>query len=434
MPTANQKKDSVIIEDTPTNKENTLCKASIEKALKTIIDSPIFQTSKQSQKLLTYIVHHSLLKDDNLLRERVIGSQVFDRAPNYDAANDPVVRARVSEVRKRLAQYYLSNNPVKTNIRIEIPVGSYRASFKPIEPKTKQLILGSKDENFKSSNKSIYRFIASKPYIILGFILLCCVPIIIYKFYYVHSNQDQAFQKFWSPVLNNKEPVLIYTGTNVVYRFSPDFLDRYRNLHHVTNNGPEFVINFDHNEKIDSRDILSSSNSYVTTGDVSACAAIISMLAHHNKQFELRYAEDISPSDLRASPTVLIGAFNNPWTLYITHPLRFAFMDGRTIVDQFNNKKSWSVMLDHNGKTIDDYAIITKMRSPQTGKLLLTAAGIGQNGTQAASEFLSNPQQIQDFVNKAPINWDDRNFQIVLHVKVTDEIPSSVNIVETYFW
>lgn len=59
----------------------------------------------------------------------MIGVSVFGRASNYDAGNDPVVRARAAEVRKRLAQHYMHEDGARERIRIEIPSGPYRALF-----------------------------------------------------------------------------------------------------------------------------------------------------------------------------------------------------------------------------------------------------------------------------------------------------------------
>ena len=100
----------------------------VESALRDISESPIFRSSKQCQLLLRYIVENSLAHHDDLLRERVIGATVFGRAPDYDAGNDPVVRARVAEVRKRLAQYYLAHGD-EASVLISIPSGSYVAVF-----------------------------------------------------------------------------------------------------------------------------------------------------------------------------------------------------------------------------------------------------------------------------------------------------------------
>lgn len=64
-----------------------------------------------------------------MLRERIIGIKVFGRAPDYDSGNDPIVRARAAEVRKRLAQHYMHSEGASEAFRIEIPPGSYRALF-----------------------------------------------------------------------------------------------------------------------------------------------------------------------------------------------------------------------------------------------------------------------------------------------------------------
>jgi hypothetical protein len=39
----------------------------------------------------------------------VIGTEVFNRAPGYDPAADPIVRVTAAEIRKRLAQFYQEN-------------------------------------------------------------------------------------------------------------------------------------------------------------------------------------------------------------------------------------------------------------------------------------------------------------------------------------
>ena len=62
------------------------------------------------------------------LKERTIAIDVFGKDPYYDPAVDPVVRISAGEVRKRLAQYY-QEFADPDQLRIELPVGSYRPEF-----------------------------------------------------------------------------------------------------------------------------------------------------------------------------------------------------------------------------------------------------------------------------------------------------------------
>src|SRR5580704_4287099 len=98
----------------------------IDEELSQILHSPTFQGSKQCQALLKYLVEKSLggHEGDSSLKERTIGIEVFGRKHDYSTSDDAIVRARVGEVRKRLAQYYLSPEGKGSAIQIAIPHGT----------------------------------------------------------------------------------------------------------------------------------------------------------------------------------------------------------------------------------------------------------------------------------------------------------------------
>src|SRR5579863_2865659 len=102
--------------------------ALLQEALDAIFHSSPFRASKQSQQLLQYIVDQTLAGHGELLKERLIGVNVFGRRPDYDTNEDPIVRARAAEVRKRLAQFYVGEGR-HCPVRIEISPGSYLASL-----------------------------------------------------------------------------------------------------------------------------------------------------------------------------------------------------------------------------------------------------------------------------------------------------------------
>src|SRR6202453_2481857 len=96
--------------------------------LKKILASPQFANSKRYPALLQYVVENTLEGRLDLLKERTLGVEVFDRPPAYDTNTDTVVRYTAGEVRKRLSLYYheLDRNPV---IQISLPPGSYVPEF-----------------------------------------------------------------------------------------------------------------------------------------------------------------------------------------------------------------------------------------------------------------------------------------------------------------
>src|SRR5437588_993410 len=75
--------------------------------LQRILLSQAFRGSRRCCRFLEYSVQHVLQGNAQAeLRERNIGIEVFQRPPDYDTAEDAIVRVTANEVRKRLAQFY----------------------------------------------------------------------------------------------------------------------------------------------------------------------------------------------------------------------------------------------------------------------------------------------------------------------------------------
>jgi hypothetical protein len=429
-------------------------KSQIKNALQDMVSSVPFRTSRQCQDLLRYIVLHSMGGKDESLRERIIGVQVFGRLPDYDQSEDPVVRIRAADVRKRIALYYESDDVVERQLKISIPSGSYRASFEFLEsgkhlsdrrapeivapplieshPFSPPVVISSSGESAKGIRAWLVRHrMAALP--MLGVLLLS----IFYGL--VQSTSKTAFERFWSPVLKNPNNSLIYVGSNAVYSLSEPFVEKYRQEHSlgkVETMGREILVPLGPNDIVSGSDLIPIRDTYVTVGDVAATARIASFLSQRKRAYDMRFGGDISVGDLRERPAILIGAFNNSWTLEMTDNLRFVFAYGYQIQDRFDSRNSWKA--DPNS-TVDpnfteDYAIISRILNSKTGEILITAAGIGQAGTRAAGEFLTNPSAMNSVMLRAPDGWEKKNMQIVLHTTVINSSPGRADVVATYCW
>ena len=122
--------------------------AAVREHLKEVTASQAFAGSKRAQDFLLLIVEHALAGRFDSLRERMIGAEMFGRPIDYDTANDAVVRVKATEVRKKLAQYYLGERRPSA-VRIEIPAGTYVPQFHwetvqtPADGKTTEEVAGT---------------------------------------------------------------------------------------------------------------------------------------------------------------------------------------------------------------------------------------------------------------------------------------------------
>ncbi len=424
-------------------------------ALHEILESPPFRTSKQCQEMLQYVVEHSLAGNDAELRERVIGIQVFGRSRSYDTGEDPVVRVRAADVRKRLAQFYQQRGQHEAPVRIEVIPGAYRASFiwasaPSLAPAAESVTLPEARPNFQPELPVVQvpepavlsepeqaqhdRFPRRALVLLIVLVVAAAACVLAWGARRLLFPADTALRQFWAPVMQSARPAFLYLGSNAAYRFSPEFLDSYRKSHNMENTGPEFFVELDPNQQVKATDLIPVRNSFVTVGDAAASAQIAALLARLKKPFDLRYATDISFGDLRGTPTVLIGGFNNSWTLEMTSELHYVLEQGDRIQERAAAGRTWSVGKTADGRTLDDYAIISRILHSKTGAVLMTAAGIGQYGTQASGEVLANPEKMAELLKAAPQGWQNKNMQIVLHIRVIDDTPTSTDVVATSVW
>jgi TolB-like protein/Tfp pilus assembly protein PilF len=100
----------------------------VRQQLERILADPAFSGATRRSRLLRYLVEQALEDRAEALKESVIATEVFDRAPNYDPQVDSVVRVEAARLRVRLSRYYDQAGPDEP-VRIEIPKGGYRPAF-----------------------------------------------------------------------------------------------------------------------------------------------------------------------------------------------------------------------------------------------------------------------------------------------------------------
>jgi hypothetical protein len=58
-----------------------------------------------------------------------VAIDVFGRQPQSELGEDTIVRVGAREVRKRLAQFYVSPEGVASRVKIDLPAGAYAPEF-----------------------------------------------------------------------------------------------------------------------------------------------------------------------------------------------------------------------------------------------------------------------------------------------------------------
>jgi hypothetical protein len=420
------------------------------------MESAPFRSSQQCRGFLSYVVTHTLNAEDGSLRERVIGNAVFGRPPDYDTSDDPVVRLRASEVRKRLAQFYQSLEQ-PPEVTIQIPPGSYKATFfwgradlalhddehlivvgpqgsllPPEEAPALLALQNGELATVRTVEESNWRVPTRWLWVLLAIVAL--VGIAATLVHVQQAGRERAVRDFWQPLLSSPKPVLISVGSNAVYRVSDEVADQYGHDHHLEGSGMEFFPDLGLDTTMRSSGMHPAPDSFVALGDVAAISVTVSNLTRMQKAFQERFSNDISFAEIRSSPTVLVGGFNNPMTRELTKNLRFFFVSRNRIQDRERPERAWVLRASQDGHDTEDYAIISRLLSQDGSSSLVSVAGLGQYGTLAATEFVFEPERLREFERSAAKDWRQHNLQILLHIKVSDFKPAPGEVVAVHIW
>ena len=412
--------------------------------LQEVLASPHFCNSKRYPALLQYIVENTLAGKSDLLKERTLGVEVFDRPPSYDTNADTVVRYTAGEVRKRLSLYYheLGRKPA---IQISLPAGSYIPEFlhgqdEPEDSSPAQISLaGALRDSAKPAREpgsiALWELTESRVreaprvevgppatprrrirmsrwrgWLALG-TLVVIAAVVGLEWQSRSTQPGTALARFWAPILRDQSVVMICTGGSVFAQ---------NNFSGVATAGKDIDYPF------------------ISIQSASAIAQLSALLERSGGvTTQLQAAATTPLTELRDHPVIFLGGYNNQWTLRLLQPLRFHFSPEtvtESIVDQAHPGVQWE--RDHSlpYSSADDYALVARFRDATTDGWVVALAGVGRNGTEAAAQFITSPRYIQLLRDRVGNDLFNRNIEVVLKVNVIDGKTGAPTILATHIW
>jgi hypothetical protein len=394
----------------------------------------VFRSSKRSIAFLKYVVKETLNGSADQIKERTIGIEVFGRSASYDTNLDHIVRTAATELRKRLAIYY-GDEKHRSELRIGLVPGSYIPRFAhahqasqaaaeagvlahplPIPDWTQHIAVESLADPFHEAGIASNRDARRRNKWRLAF-LLCAAILVAGCLGYVWLHKETPEYLFWKPVLDTPGPVLLAVGD--------------------VPNGPPTPVATDENQNSPAAIPQPDSFRSVPFADAVTIAKVVGVLQSSGKKVLIRRENSSSFSDLREGSVVLVGDFNNEWSLRLTRQLRYTLaLDAENhliyIKDAKNpSSRAWSWGTNQprdyvggmGGPVLHDYALISRIRNSETGHVLVVIGGLYTYGTQSAGEFLTDPQLMESIAKTARLGAGSQNLQIVLGTTVTDGTP-----------
>jgi hypothetical protein len=173
-------------------------------------------------------------------------------------------------------------------------------------------------------------------------------------------------------------------------------------------------------------------------GPASALMYATDFLARRNYPYHLRYGQDLTFSQLREQPSLLLGSFVSDWALRMTRDLRFSLtLDSaqeKAILDKSTGKMWKAFPNASNDGTNIDHGMLCRLFDAASGQIVMIAAGVATFATEGAARVLCDPKLFSEVVKQAPKDWETRNFQAIVRCSIIGMTTSSPQLVATHFW
>jgi hypothetical protein len=402
-------------------------RAQVMEQLERLLAHPSFQNSKRYPKLLRFVVEQCLAGNEEQLKERWLGTEVFQRAADYDTNQDPVVRLSAGEVRKRLALYY--QLPEHQNeMVIGLHPGSYVPCFSPPRAGEASVVeVEDEAEEAAASGRKRRAFLWACVGAAFAVALLLCWRIV---------EQEDPARKFWAPMLESPNRVTLCAGSPgsalLTQRIQAE--QAASQSLQAAANGPNLPIPQGFSQAVSRLGLL-------TLSHASVLVHVGAFLESNHKPFRVHLDSEATFPELREGPVVLIGAGDNAWTMRLSAPLRYGFAYGatdqvRSIVDRRNPAASnWTVSITPEHQAVGrDYALIARYHDAVLDQPVVILAGLTSVGTEAASEFLLKPEALRALLHDAPRAADSVNLEAIVETQVIDGHAGPARVVAVEYW
>ena len=400
---------------------------SVRAQTERVLADPVFQSSQRSSKMLRFIVDRTLNGRTDELKERIIGIEVFGRASDYDTANDPTVRVAAKEVRKRLEKYY-STPEHKQELRIDVPIRSYIAEFKPATGAgpDAQPVIATPDPLLLEPTSALLPVAKAQPFRTWYVWAAAAVVLLTFAFWMVSRVWAPAspIDDFWAPIASGSGPVLICIGAPMQENPEP-----------AGSSSPSPPA-ARQNPTLSSDEVVQ-----VGTNDSNSASALAAFLRRRGKYSDIRPILGTDLPSLNSQPSVLYGRSLNEWAAMLGAGLHFRLYSDsalhlKGIADSTSpGTRNWSLNSSLPDVDFDhDYALITRIKDQTTGRRWIGIAGLTGLGTVAANKILLDPTAMDNIAPSLPRGWVQKNLQIVLEVKLVHGNPGATRVLAAYSW
>ncbi len=360
-----------------------------QRILEEILESEDFRQAQKYQELLRYLVRTALSGES--VKESTIAVEFFSKNAAFDPAMDSSVRASISNLRRKLDHYYLTQGKDK-DIRLTIPKGHYNVEFLHTSEPVKR--------SFRFARKRL-----SLLYVAGILAVLAGMVIFLQRFampskssFHVIPQNDPV----WSALFTNNLKTLIVLGDYYFFSMPVDS-GRLNYIRDIAINSDEDLEAFVASHPALQKKIAKTYHTYLEEHIPWCLSYILPSFVSHGKTVELKLASEVQLEDLQKHNIIYLGPYKTLQILKtVTRNLNFKYSPqkgGSTLtyfLQDSNKTYTYSWLTNPETKARNDYALVVKVFG-YNGNVFLFFISEHDFGNISTVKYFTNPAQLKEF-------------------------------------
>lgn len=416
----------------------------VREQLNRILTSRHFVKARKKSRFLEFMCEQAVSGVAEGVNEYSIGVDIYERGADFDPQHDSIVRVQAHEIRKSLQAYYAEEGH-DDRLRIDLPAGGYFPVFTRVGVELPAL-----PDEARATAEALHQPPSARRAPYWTVVLAVCLALPAgwaLRSLTLQSAPVSAVPKlsadaawFWRPFLPPAQPPLVVLPVHPLLRaaHAGDSTElRKRGVLIPKDRFPEFRDTIHFRELPEFR-FVPATTDFTGIGEALGLGNLYDLFGNAGQKMHINAARLVDTESLKRTNVIVLGG-NQSWSGRV-----FVYREGFEMHDGiFAAKKPlpgeqafYKPEFDAvTGNLSRDYGVILMLPNERQDQRVLVLYGIYTQGTQAAIEFVTNPERLRELeralCQRTPDKRPPKFFQALLTTTVENYVPGKVSLVTT---
>jgi len=415
--------------------------------LKRVLDSKYFFRAAKRRLFLELVSDRASKGEGDKLNEYLIGVEVYDRGSDFDPQQDPIVRVQAHEIRRALKSYYEAEGK-ENPLRVELPLGQYAPLFTRVraERAGSPAPAGAEQTSVSPAAQKPTRWHVVLP-VCLGLACVVLGLLLVRERALSHRPPaakpalPEAAEWFWKPFFSPGSQPLVVVSSDPALRLATrqESARTLRQAYAIPKSKLSGFQDTPHFHELETFAFVPTTADFTGMGEALGVASLSRFLVGWGAAVHVKPSRLADYTEIQANNTIMLGGANQWTSRALPSPQVFSPSISEGVITNRSagpgEQAVYAPKFDpETGVLVRDYALVVMLPNRTKEERLLRLDGLYTQGTEAAAEYVTNPESLAELRQAVLTASPDKKhvpafFEVLLSVPVENSVPGGASLV-----